>query len=261
MKKLTVAVVITIVVFYGLGCCGAVDKAKDIAEEVEKSADTAARLVEEMDALRDDNGNFEITQARIDMFISEFPIFKDVMKAKADEVEENKGDFQKGLKSLAEFVNIDKDLRKEGMKNPPEFYLTMTEVSAGLFYVSFEGAREKADAEMQKQIAIMKQQLENPDIPKEQKEIFRTTIAEMEEPDTIKAEIPEVLTEKELALIRKNFDKLVEAFGMQIELKEEAGEQVEDTDVEKPADEPKDEAAKVEPVTPKGGKQKGERVK
>lgn len=262
MKNTIITLILIGIAIYGLGCCGAVDKAKEMADEVEETVETATEISKEMEELRGEDGEFELTQRRLDKFMKEFPIFKKVMEEKADKVEQSKDDFKKGIKSLSEFSDINKDLKDAGMDNPAEFYLTMTEVSAAMFYLSFESSMKEAEAQMKKQIEEMKKQLEDPDTPEQQKEVLREAIEGMKESEETEREIPDMLTEDELKLVRNNFDELADVLGMDVELEKETEEEaaVEETETggsEEPAE--KKEEPK-QPSTGKGGAKKGTRV-
>ncbi len=260
MKKTIITLILIGIAIYGLGCCGAVDKAKEMAEEVEGTVETAARLSEEMEKLKNEDGEFELTQSRIDKFIREFPIFEKAMKEKSDEVEKTEDEFQKGMKSLSEISNIDEDLRSAGIENTAEFYLTMTEVSAAMFYLAFKSAMEEARTEMDKQVAEMEKQLEDPNIPEEQKEVIRQTIEGLKESDTTDSEIPDALNEKEIELVRKNFDKLADVLGMDVVLEEESEEEISTEEAEETENDEETEAETDKPEPKTGGKQKGARV-
>ena len=123
---------------------------------------------------------------------------------------------------ITEFASLDKDLRNAGIDNAAEFYLTLIEVSAGIYYIIYEEQMESAKEEIAKGIEEMKKQLENPDVPEDQKEAIREAVKSMEESETFEA--PEGLTGDELSLIRANFDKLVEVMDIEIEQEEETAE-------------------------------------
>ncbi|HDR91204.1 MAG TPA: hypothetical protein ENN75_03025 [candidate division Zixibacteria bacterium] len=259
MKRIIVAMLIIGIALISFGCCGVVDKAKDMAKEVEETAGAIGRFAEDVEKLKGEDGNFELNQRRIDKFIREFPIFQAVIEAKGDEIDKSKDDFSKGMKSLSSLSNIDKDLRAAGIDNPAEFYLTMIEVSAGMFYLAFETQMAEAKKGMSEQVEIMKKQLDDPNIPEEQKEMLREAIEGLSGDDIDDAELPDDLDKKEIELIRKNFDRLAEVLGMEVTLTEEV-EEGETTEPESAEIEeaPADPAKKPAPQT--SGKAKGARV-
>jgi len=260
MKKTIVAMLIIGIALFSFGCCGAVDKAKEMAGEIEETAGAIERFAKEVEELKGEDGKFELNQRRIDKFIQEFPIFQEVIEAKGDEIDQSKDDFSKGMKSLSSLSNIDKDLRAAGIDNPAEFYLTMVEVSAGMFYLAFETQMAEAKEAMGEQVEVMKKQLDDPNVPEDQKEMLREAIEGLEEDDIEDAEIPDDLDKNEIELIRKNFDKIAEVMGMEVTLTETAEvAEIPETESETAEPEtPAEPAKKPAPAT--SGKTKGARV-
>ncbi len=262
MKKTIVALVLIGIIIYGFGCCGVLDKAKDLAKDVESTVDAMARFSEDIEKLKNEDGEFVLTQARIDKFIKQYPIFKEIVEKKGEEVESAKDDYSKGMKSLNELANLDKDLRDAGIDNPAEFYLTFGEISAGMLYLSFEHYAKATKEGMSDQAAEFKKQLEDPNTPEDQKEMLREAIKAIEEVGQEKPDVPGELNEDEVDLIRKNFDAIAKLLGM--EFPETQGDQeTEEAEVAE-AEEPKTEEAE-KPAAPKppqgqGGKPKGARV-
>ena len=217
VKRTMIIMLLLAIALFSFGCCGGIDKAKEMAEQIEETAKAAGHFAEEIEKLQDGDGNFTLTQSRIDMFIKEFPTFKEVMEEKAKKVEESDDDdFGKAMSSIGEFTDIEESLLDAGVKNPAEFYLTMIEVTAGFFVITSENVMKDAKGAVSQQIDIMKEQLENPDLPKEQKEALETTIEELEEAQDEETEMPEDITKSELELVRKNYDIIAKTLGMEI---------------------------------------------
>lgn len=265
MKKTIVALVLIGIIFYGFGCCGVLDKAKDLASDVESTVDAMARFSEDIEKLKNEDGEFVLTQARIDKFINQYPIFKEVGEKKSEEVEASKDDYSKGMKSLSELANLDKDLRNAGVDNPAEFYLTFGEISAGMLYLSFEHYAKATKEGMSDQAAEFKKQLADPNTPEDQKEMLREAIKAIEEVGQEKPDVPSELNEDEVDLLRENFDKIAKLLGMEFpetqpDQETEETEEAEVTETEKPKAEEPAKPATPKPAQGQGGKPKGARV-
>ncbi|RKZ30287.1 hypothetical protein DRQ36_06075 [bacterium] len=220
MRRFVALLLVVLIAVFGIGCCGAVDEAKEVAKAAKEVADAATKFAEDMEKLKDEEGNFELTQKRIDRFIEHYPVLMRIIEEKQDKVE--RAESESSMVGITEFASLDKDLRNAGIDNAAEFYLTLIEVSAGIYYIIYEEQMESAKEEIAKGIEEMKKQLENPDVPEDQKEAIREAVKSMEESETFEA--PEGLTGDELSLIRANFDKLVEVMDIEIEQEEETAE-------------------------------------
>ncbi len=200
MKKAFVLIPILLVALLATGCCKQIDKAKEATE-------VGARLSEDFAKLKDSEGNFELTPARLDKFFTHYPIFKALLEKKNEQAE-NLSENDNDLMALDLYVKLDKDLRDEGIDNPAEFYLTMAEVTAGFYYVTSKDFMQKAKGQLSEAVTNLKAQLNSPDMPEEQKAEIREAIAEMESSDDTAIELPSGLTEQELSLIEANLDKI-----------------------------------------------------
>jgi hypothetical protein len=200
------------------GCCKTAEKAQEIVESAKEIGETAVQLAEDFEKLQDEDGNFELTQDRLDKFFKYYPIFIETITEKGEKVEAMEDDFYKSMMGIQEFTKFDKSLRKAGIDNPAELYLTVSEVSTAFFYLSAEKHIGFAKEQISESMSLVKEQLENPDLPEEQKKALREAIAEMgSNPEALEVELPDNLTEKELELVKTNFAKIAESLGIEQE--------------------------------------------
>ncbi|MCK5833758.1 hypothetical protein KAH81_08830 [bacterium] len=226
MKKLLYGIFILMAALLVVGCCKSVDKAKDIAKTAKNATQVATRLTKDIGELQSEDGHFDLTQARLQKFFKNYPIFVSVIESKSEKVDNMEEGYNKDMMSIESFVKLDEDFRKAGIDNPAEFYLTIVEVSGAYSYVASKEFMENAQGQMDEAITAMKAQLQNPDLPAEQKAAIKDAIAEMNSTNTEEAQgdLPEGLTQVEIDLVKANFDKISEILGMDPEEAEEEGE-------------------------------------
>ncbi|HHS50737.1 MAG TPA: hypothetical protein ENN07_06430 [candidate division Zixibacteria bacterium] len=219
MKKLILGIIIISIALLATGCCDSVEKAKDIAQTAKETSQTISRFSEDMAKLRDEDGGFKLTPARLDRFFTNYPIFVEIVSAHDERIDEIDEDFERAMVGMETLVKLDKDLRDAGINNPAEFYLTMGKVSAIFFYISSQEYLSEAQGQMAEAIEAMKEQLDSPDIPEEQKAMMREAIAEMEASaeETEDTELPDDITQNEIELVRRNFKRIAETMGIEID--------------------------------------------
>lgn len=233
-----VALIVATIAIFGIGCCKCGEKAKDLVD----FGKMGEKLAKEMDNLKDADGNFTLTQERIDKFIKNYPIYMKIIKEKVQNIDETKGDLAKNVVGFAEVSKIYNDLHKAGIDNIAEFFLTTNEVWLGVSYVLGMRTIESAKPDIDKSIEQAKALLDDPKVPEEQKKAIRDAITSAE---TQKSSIqkPDALTDEEIALIDANLEKLGEVMDFKVnkvesktELESEGKEEVE-VSKEKPAKE------------------------
>lgn len=225
MKKYILFLMAVLIGVFAVGCCGSVDKAKDMADSAKEFAEAADDISKDMQGLRDDDGNFELTKERINRFLKNYPVFVKVIMEKDEKVVEDPKKASQVLSNVSEVASLDKDLRKAGIDNTAEFYLSYSEIMAGVTYINYEKAREEFKGEMDQQVIKMKEQLKNPDLPEEQKAMIESSIGQLQEQQE-KAALPDNITEEELELIRENLDEILETTQMNLESEEKPQEEM-----------------------------------
>jgi len=120
------------------------------------------------------------------------------------------------LKNPDEILTLNEDVQKAGVQNVPEFYLTMGEVTTGVHFIVAQMGMATAYKSVGAAAEQMKKQLEDPNVPEEQKKAIREGLASMEKSQQQQMEKPENLTDDEMGLIKINFDRLAPLFGIDV---------------------------------------------
>jgi len=192
-KFMFVPVLLLLVGFLMTGCKG--EKSAGAKEEA-----SAEKKVEKAS----EEENPKLTEKELLAFMKAFPVFVDITRKKGKEIEPlaEKDNLLSGMKMAGEL----EEYAEEVDKALKDYGFTLESFSAAHVKVMSAFAYGKLSEAMDKSKEQMKQMLNNPNMPEEQKEEIRKGLEDLEESEEIKA------NKENWEIVKKHEEELTKLF-------------------------------------------------